>query len=195
MALSAESLQHLRRLDQQAVVLQALAGADIGSSATVINYASNAAQVAGMQRIMADEAWQEFWARAAASGAATQVEASIYSDLDPGFAPAADRPMGVLLATQWAARPGRLTDFMGKVAQSVPHMERLGGSPRTMQCLLGAHPMTALITTAFADMDAYGAYADAIAADDQWQSFWADALSDPTAELVRTGLYLNVSGD
>ena len=195
LALSIEALQHLRRLDQQAVVVQALSGGDIGTISTLINYASNAAHVAGMQRVIADEGWQELWARAAATGSTTQVESSIYSDLDPTFAPSADRPMGVILATQWAARPGRLVDFMGKVAMSVPHMERMGGTPRTMQCLLGAHPMTALVTTSFADLDAYGAYSDTIATDDQWQSFWADALSDPTADLVRTGLYLNISGD
>lgn len=194
-ALSAEALAHLRRLDQQAVLLQAVAGADPGTMWTLLNYASNSAHVAGLQRILGDEAWQEFWARAAASGSATQIESSFYSDLDPAFAPPADRPLGVILATQWRARPGRLVDFMGKVAASVPHMERLGGNPRTMQCLLGAHPMTALVTTSFADLDAYGAYSDAIATDDQWQSFWADALSDPTADLVRTGLYLNTSGD
>ncbi len=195
MALTAEALQHLRRLDQQAVAVQALAGSDVGTISTLINYANNAAHVAGMQRIMADEGWQEFWARAAAGGSATQVESSIYSDLDAAFVPSADRPLGVILATQWSARPGRLVDFMGNVATSIPHIERLGGVARTMQCLIGAHPMTALVSTTFADLDAYGEYADKIATDDQWQSFWADALADPTADLVRTGLYLNVSGD
>ena len=195
LALTTEALKHLRRLDQQAVALQSIAGGDIGTVATLINYADNAAHVAGMQRVMADEGWQEFWARAASGGSATQVESSIYSDLDPAFQPQPGRPLGVVLATQWSARPGRLVDFMGNVAASVPHIERLGGTPRTMQCLLGSHPMTTMVATTFADLDAYGEYADKIATDDQWQSFWADALADPTAELVRTGLYLNISGD
>ncbi len=193
--LTMEALAHLRRLDQQAVVIQAVAGGDIGTIATLVNHASNADHAAGLQRVMADPGWQNFWAKAAATGAATQVESSIYSDLDPAFTPKADRPMGVVLATQWQARPGRLADFMANVATSVPHMERMGGTPRTMQCLIGAHPMTALVTTTFADLDAYGEYADKIATDDQWQSFWADALADPTAELVRTGVYVNISGD
>jgi hypothetical protein len=52
-----------------------------------------------------------------------------------------------------------------------------------------------LVTVSFPDLDAYGAYADTTATDEQWQTFWAGAMSDPTAELVRSGVYLNISGD
>ena len=62
-------------------------------------------------------------------------------------------------------------DFMAKVTESFPHVERLGGRPRAMQSLIGAHPMTTLVTTAFDDLDAYGAYADATATDAAWQEF------------------------
>jgi hypothetical protein len=149
--------------------------------------------VKGLQAILGDEAWQDFWGRAASGGSATQVESSLFSDVDPSFQPAADRPLGVVLATQWRAKPGRLVDFMANVATSIPHIERMGGTPRQMQCLIGAHPMTALITTTFADLDAYGEYSDTLATDDQWQGFWAGAMADPTADLLRTGLYLNIS--
>ena len=192
-AAASEAVEHLRRLGLQAFNLQTIAGVDVGTIATVINYENNAAYVNGMQTILADEGWQEFWGRAASSGSATQVESSLFSDVDPGFQPPTDRPLGVILATQWRARPGRLVDFMANVETSVPHIERMGGAPRRMQCLLGSYPMTALITTGFADLDAYGAYSDTLASDQQWQAFWAGALADPTAELVRTGLYLNIT--
>ncbi len=65
---------------------------------------------------------------------------------------------------------------------------------RTTQSLLGAYPMTVLISTSFADLDAYGAYADMTAADAQWQELWGGAMADPTADIVRSGLYLNISG-
>lgn len=193
LAAATEAVEHLRRLGLQAVNLQAVAGGDVGTVATSINYADNTAYVKGLQAILGDEAWQEFWGRAASGGSATQVESSLFSDVDPSFQPAADRPLGVVLATQWRARPGRLVDFMTNVATSIPHIERMGGTPRQMQCLIGAHPMTALITTTFADLDAYGEYSDTLATDDQWQSFWAGAMADPTADLLRTGLYLNIS--
>jgi hypothetical protein len=192
-AAAAEAVEHLRRLGLQAVNLQAVAGGDVGTVATSINYADNTAYVKGLQAILGDEAWQDFWGRAASGGSATQVESSLFSDVDPSFQPAADRPLGVVLATQWRAKPGRLVDFMTNVATSIPHIERMGGTPRQMQCLIGAHPMTALITTTFADLDAYGEYSDTLATDDQWQDFWAGAMADPTADLLRTGLYLNIS--
>ena len=193
LAAAAEAVEHLRRLGLQAVNLQAVAGGDVGTVATSINYADNTAYVKGLQAILGDEAWQDFWGRAASGGSATQVESSLFSDVDQSFQPAADRPLGVVLATQWRAKPGRLVDFMTNVATSIPHIERMGGTPRQMQCLIGAHPMTALITTTFADLDAYGEYSDTLATDDQWQGFWAGAMADPTADLLRTGLYLNIS--
>jgi hypothetical protein len=191
---AAEALGHLRRIGMQAVNLQAIAGTDVGTIATSINYANNAAYVAGLQQILGDEQWQEFWARAAAGASAVQVEGSLFSDVDATFQPSADRPLGVIMATQWRAKPGRLMDFMGNVMTSFPHIARMGGMARAMQSVIGAHPMTVLVTTSFADLDAYGAYADTIAGDEQWQAFWAGAMADPTADLIRSGLYVNISG-
>ena len=115
------------------------------------------------------------------------------NDLDASFQPAADRPLGALLGFQWRAKDGRLADFLGKVAEAGPLIERMGGTVRTMQCLIGRFPMSVMVSTSFADLDAYGAYADKTASDAEWQAFWADALSDPTADLIRSGLYLNIS--
>lgn len=192
-ALAAEAVEHLQRLGMQAMNLQAIAGGDVGTIATVVNYADNAAYAAGFQAIMADDKWQEFWGRASGAGAAVQIESTLYSDVDANWQPSADRPLGVIMATQWRPRPGRLMDFMGHVMASLPHIERMGGAPRTMQSIIGAHPMTVLVTTSFADLDAYGAYADAIAGDEAWQAFWAGVMADPTADLIRSGLYLNTS--
>jgi hypothetical protein len=55
--------------------------------------------------------------------------------------------------------------------------------------------MTMLTTTGFADLDAYGEYADKIGVDAEFQAYWAEVMKDPTADLVRSGLYLNISGD
>lgn len=192
MAASVEALGHLRRLGLQAILLQPIAGADVGSLAIVVNYADNAAYAAALQQIAADEQWQEFLARVMAAGSAEQDESTLMNDLDANFQPSADRPLGVLLATQWRAKDGRLTEFIGKMAESVPHIERMGGAARTMQSVVGRHPMTFMFSTAFADLDAYGAYADRSASDAEWQAFWAAALNDPTADLIRTGLYLNI---
>lgn len=189
MANSAEAIQHLRRLGLQAMTLQPIAGSDVGTIATVVNYADNADYAASMQKVQNDGEWQEFWLRAAAGGAASMVESSIYSDVDPAFAPANDRPLGAMMATQWRAKDGRMADFMGKVVESVPHIERMGGAARVMMSMVGAHPMSTVVSVTFADLEAYGAYADAINTDAQWQDFWASVGTDPTADLVRSGVY------
>ncbi len=193
LAASEEAIGHLRRMGLAAMAVQAVAGTDVGTIATSINYESNAAYATGMQKIIADEAWAEFWARAAAGAAAVQVESSLYSDVDPSFQPAADRPLGAILATQWRARPGRMDDFVANVIESIPHIERMGGVARPMQSLIGSHPLTMLVTTAFPDLDGYGAYADKTAVDEQWQTFWSGVMSDPSADIVRAGLYVNIS--
>lgn len=195
LAASMEALGLLRGLGAQAVVLQAIAGGDIGTIATSINYANNADYAASTQKIQADEKWQEFWIRAASEGSAMQVESSLLSDIDPNFQPDPGRPMGAVMATQWRAKPGRIADFVGKVMESYEHIERMGGTPRAMQSVVGAHPMTTMVAVTFEDLDAYGAYADETASDAQWQAFWADSMADPTADMIRSGLYANISGD
>lgn len=194
MAASAEAHEHLTRMGMQAATLQALSGSDVGVIATIVNYENNAAHAAGVQKIMADDKWQEFWLRVSGEGSAVPVESSIFQDLDPGWTPDPDRPLGVILAVQWRAKPGRMADFVGNVTEAVPHIERMGGRVRVMQSLIGAHPMTTLVSTTFADLDGYGAYADATATDEQWQAFWGKVMENPSADVIRSGLYLNISG-
>jgi hypothetical protein len=193
MALHMEAAERLQGMGMAAAPLQVLAGGDIGTLAMSVNYANNAEWVSGVKKMQADESWQEFYRNAMGTGAATQAESSLFTDVDPNFQ-AANRTLGVVLAVQWRALPGRLADFMGKVAESFPHIERMGGRPRALQSVIGAHPMTTLVSTAFDDLDAYGAYVDATATDAEWQAFWAGALSDPTAEIIRSGVYVNMMG-
>ncbi len=194
LAASTEALGHLRRLGIQAMTVQAMAGTDIGTITTSIGCANNAAWAQMAQTVGGDPEWQAFWGRVSAHPSAIQVESSLFVDADPSYQPSPDRPVGVILATQWRALSGRLMDFMGNVMTSMPHMVRMGGSPRVLQSVIGAHPMTTLVSVGFADLDAYGAYADRIAADEQWQAFWAGAMATPSADLIRSGLYRNISG-
>lgn len=193
LAATMEAHGHLTRLGLRAAVLQAIAGGDAGVVATIVNHESNAAHAAAVAKVQADPEWAEFWVKAGDGGSATQVESTILADVDPNYQPSPDRPFGVVVALQWRAKPGRTMDFMGNVIEALPHIERLGGSPRVMQSLVGSHPMTTMVSTAFTDLDAYGAYSDAVAHDTAFQEFWAGVMTDPTADVVRSGLYLNVS--
>jgi hypothetical protein len=191
MALHMEATEHLHKMELAAAPLQPIVGGDIGTLTMSVNYATNADWVAGTRKLQTDPGWQEFYRRAMGTGAATQVESTLFTDVDPGFE-AANRKLGTVMATQWRARPGRLMDFMAKVNESFAHVERLGGRPRAMQSVMGAHPLTILVSTAFDDLDACGAYADKLATDAGWQEFWMGALSDPTADLIRSGIYVNM---
>lgn len=188
-----EALERLRGMGVQAVALRPLAGSDVGSLAMSINYANTADYVATLNKVESDAGWQTFFADAMASGAAQQVETSLLTDLDPAFQPAADRPLGVVMATQWRARPGKLEDFVAKVVESGAHVARLGGRSRPMQSVIGQHPLSMMVANTFVDLDAYAAYTDSLATDAEWQAFWAGAMKDPTADLLRSGLYVNMS--
>jgi hypothetical protein len=190
-----EALGRLRAMGMQAIAMQPLAGGDVGSLVMSVNHANYAEYASSTQKTLADDSWREFYAGAMASGAAKQVESSMFNDLDAAFTPDADRPLGCVLATQWRARAGRMEEFVGKVMESKAHVERLGSRSRELQSVVGAHPMSMLIVTGFADLDAYGAYTDSLSTDAGWQDFWAGAMKDPSADLIRSGLYLNISGD
>ena len=187
-----EALQRLRSMGLAAMGLQPVAGSDVGSLAMAVNYPNYAAYTTSIQTMAADQGWQEFYGAAMGSGAATQVESSLFADLDPAFEPAADRPLGVVASTQWKAFPGRLADFVDKVMEAGPHTERMGGGHRPMQSLMGQHTFSMMIANGFEDLDAYGAYADTSSVDPEFQAVWAAAMSDPPAELVRSGLYINM---
>lgn len=195
LALTAGATERLRGLGLAAVPMQALVGADVGTISMVVNHASNADYVAGVGKLQSDAGWQAFYADAMKSQAAELVENSLFSDLDPSFQPDPGRPLGAVLATQWAPKAGRLTEFIERVGQAGEHVARMGGRQRPMQCVIGAHPLTILIPVGFEDLDAYGAYADTAAADPAWQELWGGFVADPSADLVRSGIYVNISGD
>ncbi len=190
-----EALGHLRRLGLQAVLLQSIAGSDAGTMSHSVNFANYAAFATDFQKLNADPEWQEFYSDVMRKGPAVEVEASLFQDVDASFQPAADRPLGVIAATQWRPLHGRGADFLAQVEAGLQHVQRLGGTARVMQSVNGLHPNTVLIPVTFADLDAWGAYSDSLAADEQWQEFWAGAMGDPTADLVRAGVFVNISGD
>ena len=191
---AAEGLGHLRRLGLQAVNLQVIAGTDVGVIATSVNHASNADYAAGTaegagRRAVAGVLGAGQFRRCGGRGR----ELVVRRHRRHVPAQRGSGRSGLSSRTQWRARPGRLMDLMGNVMTAIPHIERLGGQARVMQSLIGLHPLTLLVTTAFSDLDAYGVYADKTATDEQWQAYWMGVMADPTADLIRSGLYMNIS--
>lgn len=185
-----EARQRLQGLGVAAFTLTPLAGSFTGEIATVLNHADNASWAADMAKVQADEGWQEFYLRVMAEGFAEQTEASIYVDLDPTFVPAADRPLGAMVATQWRPMPGRAGDLLAHIEQAHPHIERLGGGFRAMNCMQGAEPMTMTVSITFEDLEHLAEYNDKLAVDEQFATYWAGIMANPSAALVRSGTFL-----
>lgn len=189
MALAEEGRQLLQELGIMAATLTPIYGSEVGGVATVANYADNREHVQAIQKVQGDQRWQDFWARATGSAAGELDEVSFYTDADPAYVIPQDRQLGALQYTQWSPRAGRLMGLVDNIAQAKPHLERLGGAVRVLQCQSGKFPMTLTVSVGFEDLDHYAEYADKFAVDEQFQSYWASVMADPTATLVRSGLF------
>lgn len=188
-AQSLEGRERLRAMGYNANCLQPLMGQDVGSIATVINFPSVKDWAAAVTRINADAGWQQWYASAASSGVAEQTEAALLSDVDPSYQPPAPNTIGALSSTQWLPMPGKASLLMEHIQASLGHLTRLGGRARVMQSTEGANPMTILVTLAFPSLEALGAHRDAMNSDAKWQEYWAGVMANPSAQLVRSGIY------
>ena len=86
-------------------------GTDVGVIATSVNHASNADYAAGLQKVLADEQWQEFWLRVNADAAAVEVESSLFVDMTPRSS-RRGRALAELLGDQ-GGPAGPVDDFKG----------------------------------------------------------------------------------
>ncbi|WP_164157117.1 hypothetical protein [Sandarakinorhabdus rubra] len=189
---SLEGRERLRAMGYNANCLQPVMGQDVGSIATVINFASVKDWAAAVTRINADAGWRTWYAQAAGSGAAEQSEAALLADVDPAFQPPAPNTIGAVSSTQWLPMPGKAAQLMAHIQSSLAHLTRLGGRARVLQCTEGAHPMTIMVTLAFPSLEALGAHRDAMNSDANWQEYWAGVMANPSAQLVRSGIYTMV---
>lgn len=188
-ALAEEGRQLLQGFGLMAATLTPIYGSEVNGVATVVNYADNRAHVDAIKKVQDDPGWQAFWARAVGAAAGELDEVSLYTDADPTFAVPTDRQLGALQYTQWSPVHGRLAGLIENIAQAKPHLERLGGAVRVLQCMAGKYPMTLTVSVGFEDLDHYAEYADKFAVDEQFQGYWAGVMADPTAVLVRSGLF------
>jgi hypothetical protein len=105
--------------------------------------------------------------------------------------------MAVTSLAVWAVRPGKAAEFAANVAKAKAIHTRLGGTVRLRQILFGgpsAQQMAYSIEVA--DMTAFAAFSDKMAADSEWQAFWGSLATnaDPSATLVQQSLAQDVAG-
>lgn len=189
MELFEEGRALLQELDLAAASMQHLAGSEPGSVAMIVNYSDMTDWATATERLQADERWGEFFARAMGTGAGEMIEQAIYTDMDPTFTPAPDRPLGAANLTQWRPLAGKLPQFVEHVTGAKAHLERLGGTVRILQSIMNSHPMTFTVSVTFEDLAHLAEHSEKLAADEQWAAYWSDVMINPTADLVRTGTY------
>jgi len=185
LAITLEGRDRLQKMGFRAGVLRPVLGTEMGTVATVIQFENAKAWAEGTKKITSDPEWMAWYAAAADAGVAEQVVAEMYSDVDPAYKPGSYGALKAFRNTQWLPIQGKAGTLMEHIAASLPHIKRHGGSPRVMQCLDGAHPMTIAVSVGFESLGAAGAHLDALNADPAFQAYWAGVMANPTAQLVR----------
>lgn len=185
-AISLEARDRLQRMGYRAGVLRQVMGEEPGTLTTVIQFENAKSWAEATAKINTDKDWMAWYATAADAGVAEQTVSEMYSDIDPNFALAPYGAMKVFRNTQWRPLPGKAAGLMENITASLSHIKRHGGSPRILNCIEGAYPMTLGVSVGFESLSAAGAHFDALNADAAFQSYWTGVMANPTAQLVRT---------
>jgi hypothetical protein len=94
----------------------------------------------------------------------------------------------------WRARDGHLHEFFAKVATAKKIHERLGGKVRVWQSTIGGQPMTVGYVIEHSGWVELGKFGEKLEKDTEWQTFWTDAISRPTADLIQNSLVTEAPG-
>ena len=95
--------------------------------------------------------------------------------------------MTAISLSMWKPSPGRRQELLDAMGVAKGIHERLGGAVAVWGVAAGGDdPTVVSYTITHENMAAYGAFADALAEDEEWQTFFgaASASTEPMAELV-----------
>ena len=100
----------------------------------------------------------------------------------------------VATVATWRPRDGKLQEFFAKVATAKKIHERLGGKVRVWQTAIGGQPMAVGYVIEHASWVEFGKFGEKMEKDTEWQSFWMDALSRPSADLIQNSVVVEPPG-
>lgn len=89
----------------------------------------------------------------------------------------------------WVPNPGKAAEFLANAATAKGIHERLGADVMLAQTQTGGVPMSLVYMLSFESGSAYGAFIDAVNADEEWLQFWASVATDPSGQMVGSALY------
>jgi len=94
----------------------------------------------------------------------------------------------IATVSTWRPRDGKLQDFFAKVATAKKIHERLGAKVRVWQTAYGAQPMSIGYVIEHASWAEFGNFGEKMERDTEWESFWRDALAQPSADLIQNSV-------
>lgn len=104
--------------------------------------------------------------------------------------------MTIVSMNMWQPSPGRMAEFTAAVSVAKKIHERLGARVAVWQTSVGGRAGSVAYTTEFDNMTAFGAFADKLQTDEEWQAFWSAATSntEAIATLLDTVLVSEIEG-
>ena len=94
----------------------------------------------------------------------------------------------------WRPKDGKVQDFVANVVTAKKIHERLGGQVRVWQTSIGGRPSTVVYVVQHASWEAFGKFGEKMESDGEWQQFWANALQNPSADLLESSVMTEMPG-
>ncbi len=100
----------------------------------------------------------------------------------------------VISVSQWRPRDGKVQEFVANLETAKKIHERLGAQVRVWQNTFGGQPMTVSYVIQHASWEDFGKFGQKMNDDSEWQQFWANALLNPTADMLDNSVMQEMPG-
>jgi hypothetical protein len=161
-----------------------------GQLSIIVESDDSASYGAALDKLYADEGFQQFTARAQATQASIPVRSVDYVEI-PGCELTFDEvaSAGAIMASLFVIRDGRLQDSLERIQRWKALTEKHGGKARAMQAV-ASDPFGVTATVAYYEnFTEWGKVGAALSADPEWQAFTAEIRgANSSADFLRTSL-------
>ncbi len=94
----------------------------------------------------------------------------------------------------WRPANGKALEMLEAMGKAKAIHERLGATVYVSQCTAGDQAETIAYMTVFPSGTAFGQFVDALAADVEWLTFWAETSANGSGDFVTGSLFQGLMG-